>query len=342
MMPLRRRILQVGLALPLAGPSAWKDVSARDIDGCESRAILDEGLHWTTPDGAERVCRRIADAGFNVFVPCVWYGQGVTWKSALAPWDRRVKAHVVGDSRYDPMRKLLSEAGKRGIEVHPWFTVARRADDVLPEFAERPPGRNFDFHNSQFRSFMARLVDEFVTRYAVDGVNLDYVRFGGPRPGYEDEREALVSDVIKRIADRVRSRRPEAILSVDAAPWEPTMRSYGQDSLRWADEGLIDVAYSMQYQPAPDFGIIKRLRKTMRRPEALTMILGNFDRVGPDGAEVVPRRADHLARLIEQARLAASGNGIAVYYYGRLSDDQLAGLRASAFRDVAGPCWIRA
>lgn len=342
MNPLRRRILQIGLTAPAIGSSAWRTASAGDTGQCESRAILDEGLHWTTPDGAEAVCRRIADAGFNVLIPCVWYGQGTTWKSALAPWDRRVRAHVIRDPGYDPMRKLLSEAGRRGLEVHPWFTVARRADGVLPEYAEPVTGRNFDFYNPGFRGFMARLVDEFVSRYAVDGVNLDYVRFGGPRPGYEREREELVSEVIEQVADRVRRRRPGAIISVDAAPWEPTMRSYGQDCVRWADEGLIDVAYSMQYQPSPSFAIVERLRATMRRPECLTMILGNFDRAGPDGTEVRPRRADHLARLIEQARVTAPGNGVAVYYYGRLSDDQVVELRASAFRREAKACWSRA
>jgi hypothetical protein len=120
------------------------------------------------------------------------------------------------------------------------------------------------------------------------------------------------------------------------------MLQFGQDSVRWADEGLVDVAYSMQYQPEPDFAVIERLRQSMRRPEALTMILGNFDRDGRDGIQVRPRPAAHITRLIERARVVAPGNGLGVYYFGMLSDDQLPGLRSSAFAEPAEPCWQRA
>lgn len=339
---LRRGLIGLGLALPIAAGLPQLARGEGVTHRCESRALFDEGLHWTTPDGAERVCRRMVVAGFNVLVPCVWHGQGTTWSSSLAPWDRRVQAHVTRDAGYDPFRVLLHEARRHAIEVHPWFTLGRRSDAVLPQYAEPLPGRAFDFHKEAFRVFMADLVEEFVERYPVDGVNLDYARFGGPRPGHESERERLVSDAIARIAGRVRSRRPGALLSVDAAPWEPTMKQFGQDAVRWAEEGLVDVAYSMQYQPEPDFVVIEKLRQSMRRPEALTMILGNFDRSGPDGAVVRPRPVAHLARLVARARIAAPGNGVGVYYFGMLSDEQLAGLRTSVFADRAVPCWQRA
>ena len=60
----------------------------------ESRIIFDEGLNWVTRVSAERLCSRIARAGFNVFSPCVWHGRGTIWPSKLAPWDsHNVRAH---------------------------------------------------------------------------------------------------------------------------------------------------------------------------------------------------------------------------------------------------------
>jgi len=85
----------------------------------ESRAILDEGLNWVTKDSAERVCARIARAGFNVFIPCVWHGRGTIWPSKLAPWD----SHNVRAQGFDPLANLLQTAERYHIEVHPWFTV---------------------------------------------------------------------------------------------------------------------------------------------------------------------------------------------------------------------------
>src|SRR6185295_11309482 len=66
------------------------------------------------------------------------------------------------------------------IEVHPWFTLTLRQSDIFPEFAlSGMPMKAFDIHNPQFRELMLKLVEEVVTDYDVDGVNLDYVRAVG-------------------------------------------------------------------------------------------------------------------------------------------------------------------
>ncbi len=84
---------------------------------------------------------------------------------------------IVKKLNFDPLRYLIQEAHKLGIEVHPWFTLTLRQSDIFREFAlPGTPKQAFDVHNPQFRELMSKLVEEVVTDNDVDGVNLDYVR----------------------------------------------------------------------------------------------------------------------------------------------------------------------
>jgi uncharacterized lipoprotein YddW (UPF0748 family) len=143
----------------------------------ESRMIQDEGFHWITQEAADQTLARIQRAGFNVFVPVVWHGSGTTWPSRRAPKEPRwVKMPAASP---DPLAYLIKRAHQLGIEVHPWFTVALRQWQFLPQFfdAGTPEGA-FNIHLPEFREFIVGLMLEVVRDYDVDGINLDYVRSG--------------------------------------------------------------------------------------------------------------------------------------------------------------------
>jgi uncharacterized lipoprotein YddW (UPF0748 family) len=144
----------------------------------ESRAIFDEGFSWLTPEQADKVLERVRRAGFNVFVPVVWHGRGVAWRSQRAPKEPRW-AEAKVDEKHDPLAYLIARAHRMGLEVHPWFTVALRQRDFLAEFHdEGTPKESFNIHLPAFREFIVELMLEVVRKYEVDGINLDYVRSG--------------------------------------------------------------------------------------------------------------------------------------------------------------------
>jgi uncharacterized lipoprotein YddW (UPF0748 family) len=334
----------------------------------ESRAILDEGLNWATRNAAQTVCKRIKRAGFNVFIPCVWHGRGTIWPSDLAPWD----SHHKRQPGFDPLDNLLRTAAAYEIEVHPWFTVALRQREFLPEFFdEGTPANTFDIHRDAFRAFMTSLIGEVVERYRVHGINLDFVRAGGvcrssqcatdyrTRTGRDLTADSMrrripgadltalarwqeeaVGDLVRRVSERVRRQDPEIVVSVDAAPDNPIVLLEGQDSIRWADTGWIDVIFNMQYQSAPDFGRIQSLRSRMVRPGAMVVLCGNFDRVGVK-EEVVPRKAGLVSELLRAAR-EDSDNGVGLYLYSMLSNEQIDHLHKTVFQVRARPRWVRA
>lgn len=371
----RRQFLRYGSALAALSVGtgltgcASTVASAADSVESESRAILDEGLNWVTKQSAERVCSRIARAGFNVFIPCVWHGRGTIWPSKLAPWD----SHNVRAQGFDPLGNLLQTAGRYGIEVHPWFTVSLRQREFFREFYDSgTPAQRFDIHQESFREFMYSLVFEVATTYPVHGINLDFVSAGGicdsPRcvedyrrqtgrnllvdrqirriPGWDMKeliawQAAAVTDLVRRVSLSCRRAKPDIAISMSGDPVHPLLKIEGHDSARWADEGLIDVLYNMHYEPAPDFAAIQTIQATMKRPEAMVVGIGNYEEATANNP-VRSREPGKIADLIRAARGVQRGNGVCVYLYSMLNDAQIDVLRKDVFARPARPRWMKA
>ena len=367
----RRQLMMLGCTAAIC--QAFRplgNVFAESVTMGESRAVLDEGLHWVTRDGAETVCRRIKSAGFNVFVPCVWHGRGTTWPSNLAPWDSK----FVSPPEFDPLEHLIQVAKKYEIEVHPWFTVMRRDREFFREFYdEGTPPESFDVHRPRFREFISALILEVVKKYAVHGINLDYIRAGGVcespscieeyrektgRDLLSDDRkrmipgsvfkelfdwqETAVEDIVRRVSRGAHHINNDIILSVDAYPGHRVDQVQGRNSMKWADEGLIDVIYMMHYEASPDWDSLKSFQQQMKRPEALVVLCGNYDRPDGNNDHATTRSGLKVTGLLNHARDYQMGNGVGLYLYGRLTDDQIVRLQRDTFRVPARPAWQRA
>ena len=336
----------------------------------ESRAILDEGLNWVTKQSAERVCSRIARAGFNVFIPCVWHGRGTIWPSKLAPWD----SHNVRTQGFDPLGNLLQTAERYRIEVHPWFTVSLRQRDFFPEFYDGgTPTQRFNVHRELFREFISSLIIEVAATYPVHGINLDYMSAGGvsygsaycvadykiktgrnlrkdadrafvegiDAPELLSWQESAVGDITRKVAMGVRGISNKIVLSVTGDPGHRILRIEGHDSAKWADDGLIDVLYNMHAEPNPDFATIKAIQAGMKRPEAMVVGTGNYEEATAS-SPVRSRDPVKVSDLVRTARSIQRGNGVCVYLYSMLNDAQIETLRTGVFASLAKPRWLRA
>lgn len=331
----------------------------------ETRAIFDEGVGWVSEKGALETIRRIKKAGFNVYIPCVWHGKGARYPTTLS-----VSEDGLDFRNSDPLRRLITIAHENGIEVHPWFCVALRQREFLPEFYSREtPQRAFDVHRPQFREFITRLVLDVVKRYEVDGVLLDYIRTmgictcrycvhayrelygrnlyddmhrksskGGLEPHLQQWQDNAIELIVSRIAKEGKKLKPYLIVSVYGHPTPSILppSTQGRREIKWANKGLIDVIYNGEYSRTPDFEKHQRVKEELKNPSKLIMLLGNYERTIK--GKVIPRNANLLVKLVSCSQRIFPG-GIGIYLYSMLNDDQIEKFVEEDFHTKSIPHW---
>jgi len=332
----------------------------------ESRVIFDEDMEWATSRGAtDRIISTIKKAGFNVYIPCVWYGCNTLYPSELTPL---APALVRARTRaIDPLAYLIEQAHNNGIEVHPWFEVMRRDGDSFPEFAgQGVPAGAYDVHNPGFRSFIVELVTDVVRRYRVDGINLDYIRSMGNCTGAScrsdyrrfagrdlladigaatSQKEAAISlrewnsravgEIVFAIAEKARRLRPGLIISVDSSVDSDYFLSQGNDAVEWANKGLVDVVFHMDYGRCPDWKAAANARQQFNDRKKMVMLLADYA-VLDQG--VVPYDGRLLADFVRIGRMY-NAQGVAFYHRPQLSGEQVVFLADSVFSEPARPFW---
>jgi len=325
------------------------------VSGFE-RVIFDEDMAWASgPAAIDERLRRIAEAGFNVYVPCVWHGGGAWYPSRVAQTDVHLRNRLVRG--WDPLAYLVERAHARGIAVYPWFTVVRREDDAHPEWAEPGTPRGaYDVHQPGFHEFAIRMMLDVVSRYDIDGINLDYIRAmgvciseycqrayqtqtgmrlvadyadGAPtaaaRRRIESWQDAAVGGLVREFSERARTLKAGLVIAVDGNALHANAQRplEGRDEPAWANSGWIDVFFSMDYRPEIDIAAVRAARAQMTDPGKLWLLVGNFDSIDEHPES---RSGTWLAKVMEFARRSRQEKGIGVYLYGLLDDDQIAEL----------------
>jgi uncharacterized lipoprotein YddW (UPF0748 family) len=329
-------------------------------------AMLDGDIPlWVDQDYIDRALIRLKAAGFNVYMPTVWQGRGTAWPSKYAPWD--VQLQNRSKANFDPLRYAIKKAHELGMEVHPWFTLTLRQGDLLPEYA--PPGTPpdaFDVHNPSFRQLMTNLVSEIVEQYDVDGINLDYVRavglcssescarqylnqygrslsadstlfrvtFGKATPLAEFQEQA-VPDMVRSIARVIRGSKPSLLISIDAIPGQAGPEQ-GQASVKWVNEGLVDVILRMDYFPKINVSVTDSARGALNNPDTLTLVICNMateEELATLTQPRFPRSGAWIAETVSMIQSRWPGTGLAVYFYKYFTDEQGAALRSGPFHE---------
>jgi uncharacterized lipoprotein YddW (UPF0748 family) len=244
---------------------------------------------------------------------------------------------------------------------------------LAPFVEEGTPTGACEAHNPAFRRFAVDLMMEVVERYEVDGINLDYIRTNGvstspsARASYRKQfgaellndikktgadgwpysnivkwQDGAVADIVRSFSTQARAARPRLVISVDGHPYLPTDKPgmQGRNDFWWAQEGWVDVIYSMDYSRRLAWQKTESIRAQLNRPTAAAIIVGNYEKT--ETGKVVSREARLVADLMAFCQRKFPGNGVALYWYGSLDDAQVDALRAGPFREAADPSWLRA
>ncbi len=363
--------------------AANQEVKSQQIENNgEPRVIFDEDIRWAlSKKNTDKILARIKSAGFNVYVPNVWHGRGTYFSTNIAHIHKRVEKRIASGD--DPLAYLINRAHSLGIEVHPWFTVMKREDNIYPQFYdEGTPNGAYNVHFPEFRDFIVSLILDMVDRYPVDGINLDYIRSRGvcfsdycaqdynkkhglykninaksslnidyasrlinrsARKRVQLWLDEAVTDIVRRVSEGVRNIKPDIILSVDAHPLANGDRPLeGRDSIKWANMGLIDVIYNMDYKKRVDVDNHTGVRKLLNNPDKLFFLFGNYENLPSynfNKKVIAPRNPELLKMHAFLVRRNWPKTGIAFYLYNMLSDEQIKKLHNEVFHNNVEPNW---
>ncbi len=253
---------------------------------------------YRTAQDVERAIDESADLGVTDVFFQVRGQADAFYRSDLEPW-----GHQLGDDPgYDPLALAVVRAHHRGLRLHAWVNVYplwKGLDEptnpehpylVHPEWrlhdetgAEQPRSEYYvvaDPTNPEAQEHIAAVMRDICSRYEIDGLHLDYVRFVGETldqghlwpgdaasiarwraaggtsdPNTPDGRilhrawvRAEISALVMRIGHECRALRPSLAYTAAVLRNPDIARdTYLQDAAAWVRDGHLDQVLPMIY-----------------------------------------------------------------------------------------------
>ncbi len=256
------------------------------IDGGLSPEQIDETIKWAKRANINIIqyqVRRVGDAYYN---------------SAYEPRATNIK----GGPDFDPLGYMIKKAHENGIEVHAWINTYRTWTSKTPpadpkHVVNRHPewltktidgvisgseGTYLDPGAPGVREYLVKIVADILSKYDVDGIMLDYIRYSGRKFGYSDAalaayhakyggagkpaetdekwcqwRRDQVTETVRAIQKEINRQKPWVVLSAATIPWGGCPDDFKktdayahcfQDWRLWMEQGIIDVNMPMNYK----------------------------------------------------------------------------------------------
>ncbi|MCU0962836.1 MAG: hypothetical protein MUF48_22295 [Pirellulaceae bacterium] len=120
--------------------------------------------------------------------------------------------------------------------------------------------RALNYAHAEVREHQLALVRELLDRYDMDGLELDWMRFGYHlTPGREREEGLILTEFVREVRsltrDASRSRGHQILLSVRVPTHPDAAAGLGLDAVGWARDGLVDWIVPSPFWTSSDFDI---------------------------------------------------------------------------------------
>jgi hypothetical protein len=162
--------------------------------------------------------------------------------------------------------------------LHSTFRVKHPEYWRVPESDWDWISRAFDYGHPEVRKHHMKLIRELFEMYDLDGLELDWMRFGYHfKPGWEQEGCDILTEFmreVRRLAKQASARRGHPVKVGARVPANPmAARGLGMDGVRWAKEGLVDMLVVTPFWVTTDFDIPLDLWRELLGPAAKSIIL---------------------------------------------------------------------
>lgn len=257
------------------------------------------GLDWphifaTQPQNIQRqkeelcqILNELQAAHFNTVLLQTRIRGDVIYPSSIEPWNYILTGKEGKSPGYDPLTFAIEECHKRGMELHAWIvalplgntkhvqsagraSITRRRPSLCKLYQKEwylDPG------NPATQDYLYSLVKEIVTRYDIDGIHLDYIRYPDQPQGFPDQdtyrkygnkvplnqwRRNNITSIVRKLYQGIKEIKPWVkVSSSPLGKFRDTSRysSLGwngyytvfQDTQGWMNEGIQDMIFPMMY-----------------------------------------------------------------------------------------------
>ncbi len=153
---------------------------------------------------------------------------------------------------FDSLAYLVPEAHARDMEVYALIASAKIGWPEHPEWNARLNHPNvtedwLDFTLPEARHFVADVAEEIVTNYDVDGILLDYTRWGGSWIKKANLSADEISETVRGVYEQVKTVRQVAVTASPSADHDFAVEWWGQRWHDWLDDGYVDYVTPMTY-----------------------------------------------------------------------------------------------
>ena len=138
-------------------------------------------------------------ANFNTIYLQVRARGDLLYPSSIEPFAKSLTGILGKSPGYDPLEYFIQESHKRGIEIYAWWNVYKVFGKGLPKrtvplhvVLKYPELCKYyknewwlDPGNPKSNKYLMKLITELVTKYNLDGINFDYLRY--PDENFDDD-----------------------------------------------------------------------------------------------------------------------------------------------------------
>ena len=224
---------------------------------------------------------------FNVIIFQTRIRGDVAYPSNIEPFNEVFTGREGGNPGYDPLAFAIQECHKRGMECHAWMVampLGKRmhvASLKQASIVKKEPSITCTWGGEYYLNpavpgtarYLASLVREVVTKYDVDGVQFDYLRYPDhvsnkfdalqyARYGNGEDREEWrrnnITAIIRTLYKEIKSIKPWVKVSTCPIGKYRDLQGYSsngfnayhvvyQDPQKWMREGIQDIIFPMMY-----------------------------------------------------------------------------------------------
>lgn len=236
------------------------------------------GLDWPRSHGRERQQQELCatldclrSAGVNTVLLQTRVRATTIYPSDLEPWDGCLTGTPGRHPGYDALQFCIDECHKRGMELHAWVVTipvgkwnalgCRELRKKYPRLIRRIGDEGYlDPEQPETSRYLARICREIVSRYDVDGIHLDYIRYPETwrLKTSRQQGRSHITRIVRAVSEAVKAGKPWVKMSCSPIGKHDDLLRYRsggwnartavcQDAQQWLRDGLMDELFPMMY-----------------------------------------------------------------------------------------------